>query len=171
MPVSLACLCCSLRSSCSWRCITSTRVQGALETLWIHSWSFSVHSLRRQQGRTDRAVCWWPGAASKGESEIPGRQDDVQNLLGLLPDGISGGALRFWGHWPSYSGQLGACFQVPGLSHSVKAFITIGILKGDMTSLTQGKFKSCSSLEALSVLDVLVVKFVRTITRNKLCLL
>lgn len=44
MPVSLACLCCSLVSSCSWRLITSSLVAGVLETLCTHCWPPSLQS-------------------------------------------------------------------------------------------------------------------------------
>ena len=64
MPVSLACLCCSLRSSCScnvtiviitilitisvlvitWRFITSSLVAGVELTDWRHSFPSSSHS-------------------------------------------------------------------------------------------------------------------------------
>ena len=46
MPVSLACLCWSLRSSSSCRLTTSRRVAGVLDTCCTHSWPFSVHSLK-----------------------------------------------------------------------------------------------------------------------------
>jgi hypothetical protein len=45
MPVSLACRCCSLRSSSSCRLMTSRRVAGVLETYCTHSCPSSVHSL------------------------------------------------------------------------------------------------------------------------------
>ena len=50
IPVSRACRCWSLISSCSWRLMTSSRVAGVLETHWRHSWLSSVHSLQKQGG-------------------------------------------------------------------------------------------------------------------------
>lgn len=54
MPVSRACRCCSLRSSCSWSCTTSRRVLGTLDTCCTHSCLSSSHSLHpKAAGRRD----------------------------------------------------------------------------------------------------------------------
>ena len=59
IPVSLACRCCSFRSSSSCRLITSRRVAGVLDTYWTHSCPSSVHSLPKSEYQHQR----WPLSA------------------------------------------------------------------------------------------------------------
>lgn len=63
MPVSLACRCCSFRSSCSCRCTTSILVLGVLDTCWIHSCVSSTHSL------------WHKHSQAEGTHPLEGLQD------------------------------------------------------------------------------------------------
>lgn len=67
MPVSRACRCCSLRSSCSWSCTTSRRVLGTLDTCCTHSCLSSSHSLHpKSSGKAGDG--WGPPGGPAGPS-------------------------------------------------------------------------------------------------------